>query len=83
MKHVKALLIKFIASFVLLYIVLGVMYTMTFGEVFLLSLVLGIVAYLIGDLFILPRTNNLVLYCSGFHTSVANYLLVCGWYDSC
>lgn len=68
MKHVKALLIKFIASFVLLYIILGVMYTMTFGEVFLLSLVLGIVAYLIGDLFILPRTNNLV-------ATVADFIL--------
>ncbi|MEN2465984.1 YndM family protein [Ornithinibacillus sp. JPR2-1] len=68
MKHIKALLIKFIATFVLLYIILGAMYTMTFGEVFLLSLVLGIVAYLVGDLFILPRTNNLV-------ATVADFIL--------
>ncbi|WP_018933012.1 YndM family protein [Gracilibacillus lacisalsi] len=58
MKHVSALLIKFIASLVLLYLILGLMYGMTFGEVFLLTAVLGLAAYVIGDLLILPRTNN-------------------------
>lgn len=60
MKHLKALLIKFVATFVLLYIILGLMYEMTFGEVFLLSAVLGVAAYLIGDMLILPRTNNAI-----------------------
>ncbi|WP_085992265.1 YndM family protein [Oceanobacillus senegalensis] len=60
MKHVKALLIKFIGSLALLYIILGVMYEMTFGEVLILSAVLGVVAYVIGDMLILPRTNNAV-----------------------
>lgn len=59
-KHVKALLIKFIASFALLYIILGLVYEMTFGEVLLLSAALGIAAYVIGDMLILPRTNNTV-----------------------
>lgn len=59
-KHVKAFLIKFIVSFALLYIILGLMYEMTFGEVLLLSAVLGIAAYVIGDILILPRTNNTV-----------------------
>ncbi|GAB2559131.1 YndM family protein [Gracilibacillus alcaliphilus] len=60
MKHVKALLIKFIASLVLLYIILGLMYELTFAEVLLLSAILGVAAYLIGDMLILSRTNNIV-----------------------
>lgn len=60
MKHLKAFLIKFIATFAVLYLILGFGYGMTFREVFMLSAVLGVLAYLIGDLFILPRTNNTV-----------------------
>ncbi|MHA6252647.1 YndM family protein [Oceanobacillus sp. CAU 1775] len=59
-KHVKALLIKFVGSFFLLYIILGLIYGMEFGEVLLLSAVLGVAAYLIGDMIILPKTNNFV-----------------------
>ncbi|MGP4039702.1 YndM family protein [Gracilibacillus sp. D59] len=60
MKHFRALVIKFLATLGLLYIILGLMYEMTFGEVLLLTAVLGIAAYLIGDMLILPRTNNAV-----------------------
>jgi len=60
MKHVKALLIKFVATLALLYIILGLMYDMTFGEIFLISAVLGVAAYIIGDMLILPRTNNVI-----------------------
>lgn len=60
MKHVKALAIKFVATLILLYIILGLFYDMSFSNVFLISLVLGISAYLIGDLFILSRTNNTI-----------------------
>lgn len=60
MKHVIALAVKGIASLVLLYLILGIMYGMSFGNVLFITLVLGIVAYIIGDMLILPRTNNLV-----------------------
>jgi Protein of unknown function (DUF2512) len=60
MKHVKAFAIKFAATFVLLYLVLGGVQGITFGDVFLMSLVLGGAAYLLGDLFLLPRTSNTV-----------------------
>jgi hypothetical protein len=60
MKHVKALAIKFVACLVLLYIILGMVYGMTFGDVFMISLILGIASYIIGDLLILPRTNNTI-----------------------
>ncbi|WP_102274983.1 YndM family protein [Cytobacillus massiliigabonensis] len=60
MKHVIALAIKGIASLALLYLILGMMYGMSFGNVLFITLVLGMVAYIIGDMLILPRTNNLV-----------------------
>ncbi|MDQ1002327.1 uncharacterized BrkB/YihY/UPF0761 family membrane protein [Neobacillus niacini] len=60
MKHVKAMAIKFVSSLVLLSLILGLLYDMSFGNIFLITLVLGVAAYLIGDLLILPRTNNTV-----------------------
>ncbi|MGR3764247.1 YndM family protein [Rossellomorea sp. NS-SX7] len=60
MKHVKAFAIKFVAAFVLLYLILAGVQGITFGDVFIISLVLGSIAYVIGDLFLLPRTSNTV-----------------------
>jgi hypothetical protein len=60
MKHLRAIAIKFLASLVLLYIILGLMYDMSFTNVFLISLVLGLASYVIGDLFLLPKTNNTI-----------------------
>ncbi|KOP83009.1 YndM family protein [Cytobacillus solani] len=60
MKHVIAFAVKGIASLVLLYLILGMMFGMSFGNVLFITLVLGMVAYIIGDMLILPRTNNLV-----------------------
>lgn len=59
MNHIKALAIKFIASLVLLYLILGAIYGMSFGNVFLITLVLGLLSYIVGDLLILRRTNNM------------------------
>ncbi|MFB3163391.1 YndM family protein [Neobacillus sp. 179-J 1A1 HS] len=60
MKHVKAFAIKFVSSLVLLSLILGLLFDMAFSNIFLITLVLGVAAYLIGDLMILPRTNNTV-----------------------
>src|SRR5438309_8037770 len=60
MKHIKPLVIKFISSLVLLSIILGLFFGMSFGNVFLITLVLGVVAYVLGDLLILPRTSNII-----------------------
>lgn len=60
MNHFKAILIKFIATFVVLYIILGAFYDMAFRNVFLISLVLTVAAYVIGDMLILRMTNNTV-----------------------
>ncbi|SFJ80165.1 Protein of unknown function [Halobacillus dabanensis] len=59
MEHVKALAIKSVLTLIVLYLVLGIGYGASFGGVLLLTLVLGAISYLSGDLFILPKTNNL------------------------
>jgi uncharacterized membrane protein YobD (UPF0266 family) len=58
MKHVKAFALKFLATFVLLYLILAGVQGITFGDVFLISLLLGAIAYVLGDLILLPRTSN-------------------------
>lgn len=81
--HLKAFLIKFIATFLILFIILGFGYGMAFTEVLLLSIILGTLAYLIGDLFILPRTNNTIGTIADFVMSwaiiylfIANFTLI-------
>lgn len=56
----KGFLFKFLFSLVLLFLILGVGFDMSFWNVFLVTLVLGVVSYFVGDKWILPRTNNLV-----------------------
>ena len=60
MNYTKALIIKFIASLVLLYIVLGLFYGMPFGYIFVITSILVVTSYFLGDIFILQRTNNTV-----------------------
>lgn len=60
MEHVKALLIKAIMTFVVLYLVLGFGFGVNIGDVITLTLVIGAVAYLFGDLVIFPKAGNLV-----------------------
>ena len=59
MEYGKALLVKAVLTLVGLYLVLGVGYGASFGGVLLVTLVLGALSYLSGDMFILPKTNNL------------------------
>lgn len=60
MDHIKAIALKFILTLALLYVILGAIYGMTFGNVFLITLVLGIASYILGDMIVLPRTNNTI-----------------------
>jgi hypothetical protein len=71
MEHVKAMLVKFVATLALLYIILGLYYGMTFGTVFLITLILGVISYIVGDLGILPRTSNMVATIADFGLSLA------------
>ena len=60
MNHFSLILSKFVARLVLLYIILGIIFGVNFMSVFWVTLTFSIVSYLIGDLLILPRTNNMV-----------------------
>jgi len=60
MKHIMPLLIKYLMIAVVLVTVLGLMTDVEFGNILLISLVVTVLAYIIGDLLILPRTNNTV-----------------------
>jgi hypothetical protein len=60
MKHVKALIIKFLMITIMLFLVLGLFYGVDFGDIITISIVLTVGAYIIGDLFILPRFRNVI-----------------------
>lgn len=60
MGHGKALAIKGVMTIVVLYLVLGLGFDISFMNVLLITLVLGLLSYMLGDLFILPKTSNLV-----------------------
>ncbi|MDQ0338414.1 CHASE2 domain-containing sensor protein [Caldalkalibacillus uzonensis] len=60
MKHVWALVIKTIMVLAILSIVLNWMNDYRFGPTFALALLIVGLSYLIGDLAILPMTNNIV-----------------------
>ncbi|MBE4906902.1 YndM family protein [Bacillus luteolus] len=60
MKHLKALGIKFIFTSIILLSVFGIYYNSTVLEILMISALVTGVAYVIGDLFILPRLGNMV-----------------------
>ncbi|MCY8859398.1 DUF2512 family protein [Bacillus atrophaeus] len=60
MVHVKALAIKGIMTIIVLYLVLGLGFNFTFGDTLLMTIVLGLVSYLLGDLYVLPKWNNMI-----------------------
>lgn len=74
MEHGKALAIKGVMTFVILLLILGLMFGMSLGNVLLTTVVLGIISYLVGDLFILPKTNNTVATLSDIGLAVSRHL---------
>ncbi|MCY8976727.1 DUF2512 family protein [Bacillus atrophaeus] len=60
MVHVKALAIKGIMTIIVLYLVLGLGFNFTFGDTLLMTIVLGVISYLLGDLYVLPKWNNMI-----------------------
>lgn len=59
MEHIKALVIKFVLFTIVLFVVFGLFYAVDFGDVLGLSLLATAIAYVLGDLIILPRYGNL------------------------
>jgi hypothetical protein len=60
MNHVKALLIKGIMTLVILYLILSLGFGISFINVLIITLVLGAISYILGDLYILPKKTNMV-----------------------
>ncbi|MBT2625958.1 DUF2512 family protein [Bacillus sp. HU-1818] len=60
MVHVKALAIKGIMTIIVLYLILGLGFNFTFGDTLLMTIVLGVISYLLGDLYVLPKWNNMI-----------------------
>ena len=60
MKHVYALIIKFIMVTVVLELVLSMLTELTLTDILYISMVVTALAYIIGDLLILPVSNNTI-----------------------
>ncbi|MBY0599025.1 YndM family protein [Bacillus bingmayongensis] len=60
MKHIVALLIKYTAISAVLLMILGIFQDISISRVLFISLIITGAAYLIGDLFILPKYGNTV-----------------------
>ncbi|WP_462413530.1 YndM family protein [Neobacillus sp. Marseille-QA0830] len=60
MQHVYRLALKFIATLVVLGIILGMFYNFSFADVFWITAVLVVVSYILGDLLVLRSTNNII-----------------------
>jgi len=60
MRHALAIAIKFIATLSVLGLILGLFYNMSFGDILTATIILGLVGYVLGDLFILQRSSNLM-----------------------
>lgn len=56
--HFYAILAKFVIITLVLYLVLGVFYGISISTVLLMSFMLTVIAYLIGDLLILPMAAD-------------------------
>ncbi|MFC4556848.1 YndM family protein [Virgibacillus kekensis] len=66
MDHIKVLLMKFAAITITLFAIFGVFYEADFGELFLISLLVTGISYVLGDMFILRKYGNVTATISDF-----------------
>nr|WP_289038168.1 DUF2512 family protein [uncultured Allobacillus sp.] len=60
MVHGKVLAIKGLMTFGILLLILGLMFSMSLTNVLITTIALTVISYLVGDLYILPKTNNVI-----------------------
>lgn len=60
MRHLGSITIKFVMISLIFYLVLGLGYRFNFTSIVLMSLIITLLSYLVGDLFILPYAGNTV-----------------------
>nr|WP_309100894.1 YndM family protein [Fredinandcohnia onubensis] len=81
MRHFKALGIKFIVISIVLLSLFGIFRGASFGEILLMSILVTGLAYVVGDLFTLPRAGNTVATIADFGLSfftiwILSYMLM-------
>ncbi|MGG3529219.1 YndM family protein [Bacillus pseudomycoides] len=69
MKHIVALLIKYTAISAVLLMILGIFQDVSIPRILFISLLITGTAYLIGDLFVLPKYGNMVATIADFGLS--------------
>lgn len=60
MKHVSALLVKFIIVTAIIEVILNMQTYLTFTDILYIALAVTVPGYIIGDLLILPASNNTI-----------------------
>ena len=60
MKHISALVVKFLMTAFILEVSLLLLSDLSFGRILFLSLIVTFISYLVGDMVLLPATNNAV-----------------------
>lgn len=60
MKHIGALLLKFVLTSVILEIFLLAFTNLNYGSIFTIAVTITVLSYFIGDIAILPRTDNMI-----------------------
>lgn len=60
MKHIVAFILKTGIVAIILEIVLGYWTALTFTQILMISLAVTFVAYIVGDILVLPATNNTI-----------------------
>lgn len=60
MKHVRAMVLKFILVTGALFLTLGLIYGVSFAYILFFSAVITGISYYVGDMFILPKSNNTI-----------------------
>lgn len=76
MKHLIALLIKFVMVFIVLYVIMGLFFGISIGNVFIMSLFLTVTAYMLGDLVVLPMWGNLIATVADFGLALIGIWLI-------
>lgn len=88
MKHLIALLIKYIMVVAILSVTLGLMTELTFGQILYISTAVTVLTYVLGDLLVLSASNRIVAAIADFIISLAavylyneliNVKLISGW----
>ncbi|GAA0725004.1 DUF2512 family protein [Clostridium malenominatum] len=80
MKHVSALIIKFLIVAVVLEVVLGMMTNLSFISILYIAAVVTALAYILGDIILLDISNNLVTTISDMGLALVTIFMFNYWW---